>query len=37
MNEDEVFIGGITRGWLRERSQTERYTVWKRAKVAAFG
>jgi len=33
MNEDEVFIGGITRAWLRARSQTERYTVWKRAKA----
>jgi hypothetical protein len=31
MNENEVFIGGITRGWLRERSQTERYTLWKKA------
>jgi hypothetical protein len=33
MNEDEVFIGGITRAWLRARSQTERYTVWKKAKA----
>jgi hypothetical protein len=33
MNEDEVFIGGITRAWLRARNQTERYTVWKRAKA----
>ncbi|HTX50032.1 MAG TPA: hypothetical protein VME40_11650 [Caulobacteraceae bacterium] len=32
MNEDEVFIGGVTRAWLRARSQTERYAVWKRAK-----
>ena len=32
MSEDEVFIGGVTRAWLRARSQTERYTVWKRAK-----
>jgi hypothetical protein len=32
MNEDEVFIGGVTRAWLRARSQTERYGVWKRAK-----
>jgi hypothetical protein len=33
MSEDEVFIGGVTRAWLRARSQTERYTVWKRAKA----
>jgi hypothetical protein len=32
MNE-EVFIGGWTRGKLRERSQTERHQVWKRAKA----
>ena len=32
MSEDEVFIGGVTRAWLRARSQTERYTVWKRAR-----
>ena len=33
MTEDEeVFIGGWTRGRLRERSQTERYAVWKRAR-----
>ena len=32
MNEDEVFIGGVTRAWLRARSQNERYSVWKRAK-----
>jgi hypothetical protein len=32
MNEDEVFIGGVTRAWLRARSQTERYAVWKRAR-----
>jgi hypothetical protein len=32
MSEDEVFIGGVTRAWLRARSQTERYGVWKRAK-----
>jgi len=31
MSEDEVFIGGVTRAWLRARSQTERYTVWKPA------
>jgi hypothetical protein len=33
MSEDEVFIGGVTRAWLRARSQTERYTVWKRARA----
>jgi len=27
-----VFIGGVTRSWLRARSQNERYAVWKRAK-----
>jgi hypothetical protein len=32
MNEDEVFIGGVTRAWLRARSQNERFAVWKRAK-----
>ena len=32
MSEDEVFIGGVTRAWLRARSQNERYAVWKRAK-----
>ncbi|MBV9996265.1 MAG: hypothetical protein JO127_13750 [Caulobacteraceae bacterium] len=32
MNDDEVFIGGVTRAWLRARSQNERYAVWKRAK-----
>jgi len=32
MNEDEVFIGGVTRAWLRARSQNERYAVWKRAR-----
>ena len=31
MNE-EVFIGGWTRTRLRERSQTERHAVWKRAR-----
>jgi hypothetical protein len=31
MNE-EVFIGGWTRARLRERSQTERHAVWKRAR-----
>ncbi len=33
MNDEEVFIGGVTRSWLRARSQNERYTVWKRAKA----
>jgi len=32
MNE-EIFIGGWTRTKLRERSQTERYAVWKRARA----
>ena len=32
MNGEEVFIGGVTRSWLRARSQNERYAVWKRAK-----
>ena len=32
MSDEEVFIGGVTRSWLKERSQTERYAVWKRAK-----
>ena len=27
-----MFIGGVTRAWLRARSQNERYAVWKRAK-----
>jgi hypothetical protein len=31
MNE-EVFIGGWTRSRLRERSQSERHAVWKRAR-----
>ncbi len=30
---DEIFIGGWTRGKLRERSQTERHAVWKRARA----
>lgn len=33
MSEDEVFIGGVTRAWLRARSQNERFAVWKRAKA----
>jgi hypothetical protein len=33
MNDEEVFIGGVTRTWLRARSQNERYAVWKRAKA----
>jgi len=32
-NPDERFIGGWTRGKLRERSQSERYAVWKRARA----
>jgi hypothetical protein len=32
MNE-EVFIGGWTRARLRQRSQNERYAVWKRARA----
>ncbi len=32
MKDEEVFIGGVTRAWLRNRSQNERYAVWKRAK-----
>jgi len=32
MKDEEVFIGGVTRSWLRARSQNERYAVWKRAK-----
>ncbi len=30
---EEIFIGGWTRSKLRERSQSERYAVWKRAKA----
>jgi hypothetical protein len=30
---DEVFIGGWTLAKLRERSQSERHAVWKRAKA----
>jgi hypothetical protein len=30
---EEVFIGGWTRGKLRERSQSERYAVWRRARA----
>ena len=33
MDENEVFIGGWTRERLRERSQTERHQVWKRARA----
>jgi hypothetical protein len=33
MNDNEVFIGGWTRPRLREKSQTERYQVWKRARA----
>lgn len=32
MDEEEVFIGGWTRPRLREKSQTERHRVWKRAR-----
>jgi len=31
--KEETFIGGWTRGKLRQRSQTERYGVWKRARA----
>src|SRR5216683_2886466 len=31
--QEEVFIGGWTRAKLRERSQSERYAVWKRARA----
>ena len=31
--KEEVFIGGWTREKLRERSQTERHQVWKRARA----
>jgi hypothetical protein len=33
MSGEEVFIGGVTRTWLRGRSQNERYNVWKRARA----
>jgi hypothetical protein len=33
MSDEEVFIGGWTRERLRERSQTERHQVWKRARA----
>lgn len=33
MNDEEVFIGGVTRSWLRARSQNERHAVWKRARA----
>jgi hypothetical protein len=33
MDDEEVFIGGVTRSWLRARTQNERYAVWKRAKA----
>src|SRR6185436_5334524 len=32
MKREEVFIGGWTRSKLRERSQNERYAIWKRAR-----
>jgi hypothetical protein len=31
--KEEVFIGGWTRARLRQRSQNERYAVWKRARA----
>jgi hypothetical protein len=31
--KEEVFIGGWTRGKLRERSQSERHAVWRRARA----
>lgn len=31
--KEEVFIGGWTRDKLRQRSQTERHAVWKRARA----
>jgi hypothetical protein len=31
--KEEVFIGGWTRTRLRQRSQSERYAVWKRARA----
>ena len=31
--KEEVFIGGWTKGKLRERSQNERHAVWKRARA----
>jgi hypothetical protein len=37
MSDDEVFIGGVTRAWLRARSQNERYAVWKRARSPSVG
>jgi hypothetical protein len=33
MRNEEVFIGGWTRPKLRQRSQNERYAIWKRAKA----
>lgn len=33
MDDNEMFIGGWTRPRLREKSQTERYAVWKRARA----
>ena len=30
---EEVFIGGWTRAKLRQRTQSERYAVWKRARA----
>ena len=33
MRNEEIFIGGWTRSKLRERSQNERFAIWKRAKA----
>jgi hypothetical protein len=33
MKDEETFIGGVTRAWLRGRTQNERFAVWKRAKA----
>ncbi|MFI4934000.1 MAG: hypothetical protein ACHP7N_05245 [Caulobacterales bacterium] len=33
MRKEEVFIGGVTRSWLKARSQNERFAVWKRARA----
>jgi hypothetical protein len=33
MRNEEVFIGGWTRSKLKERSQNERFAIWKRAKA----
>jgi hypothetical protein len=33
MDDQEIFIGGWTRPKLRERTQSERHAVWKRARA----